>query len=65
LVRDVPEGQQKIPGYFSTLMYDVDDSQHPDLQQFAAHLSKLLDDFYRHGSGFVLDRITKFIISIA
>jgi len=43
----------------------VDDTQHLNLQQVAAHLSKQLDDFNRRGSGFVLDRITKFIISIA
>ena len=54
LVRDVPEGQQRIPGFFSTLIYDVDDTQHLDLQQVAAHLSKQLDDFNRYGSGFVL-----------
>jgi len=65
LVRDVPEGQQRIPGYFSTPIYDVDDSQHLDLQQVASHLSKQLEDFNRHGSGFVLERITKFTICIA
>ena len=46
-------------------MYDMDDSQHPELQEVAAHLSKQLDDFNRRGSGFVLDRITKFTICIA
>jgi len=65
LVRDVPEGQQRIPGYFSTPIYDVNDTQHLDLQQVAAHLSKQLEEFNRHGSGFVLDRITKFAICIA
>ena len=65
LVRDVPEGQQRIPGYFSTPIYVVDDSQHLELQQVAAHLSKQLDDFNRHGSGFVFHHITKFTICIA
>jgi len=65
LVRDVTEGQQRIPAFFSMLIYDVDDTQHLDLQQVAAHLSKQLDDFNRYGSGFVLDRITKFILCIA
>jgi len=58
LVRDVPEGQQRIPGYFSTPIYVVDDSQHLELQQVAAHLSKQL-------SGFVLHHVTKFTICIA
>jgi len=61
----VPEGQQRIPAYFSTPIYDMDDSQHPDLQGIAAHLSKQLDEFNRCGSGFVLDRITKFTICVA
>jgi len=60
----VPEGQHRIPGYFATPIYDVDDTQDLDLQQVAAHLSKQLDDFYRHGSDFVLDRITKFTLCI-
>jgi len=65
LVRDVPEGQQRIPAYFSRPINDMDDSQHPYLQEVAAHLSKQLDDFNRRGSGCVLDRITKFTICIA
>ena len=56
LVRDVPEGQQRLPGYFTTPIYDVDGTQDMDLQQVAAHLSKQHDDFNRHGSGFALDR---------
>jgi len=60
----VPEGQQRIPAYF-TPIYDMDDSQHPDLQEVAAHLSKQLDDFDRRSSGFVLDHITKFTSCIA
>ena len=65
LVRDVPEGRQRIAAYFHTSIYDVDDTQHLNLQKVAAHLSKQLDDFNRHGSGFTLDRITKFKICIA
>jgi len=65
LVRDVPEGQQRISGFFATPIYDVDGTQDLDLQQVAAHLSKRLDDFNRHGSGFTLERITKFKICIA
>ena len=65
LVRDVPEGQQRLPGYFATPIYDVDDTLDMDLQQVAAHLSKQHDDFNRHGSGFALDRITKLKICIA
>jgi len=65
LFRDVPEGQQRIPAYFSTPINDMDDSQHPYLQEVAAQFSKQLDDFNRRGSGFVLVRITKFTICIA
>jgi len=62
----VPERQQRIiPGFFSTPIYDTDDTKHLDLQQVAAHLSKQLDDFNRYGSGFVLDHITKFTLCIA
>ena len=65
LVRDVLEGRQRIVAYFHTPVYDVDDTQDLELQQVAAHLSKQLDDFNRHGSGFTLDRITKFTLCIA
>ena len=64
-VRDAENGQQRIPAYFATHIYDVDPSQDLDLQSVAADLSAQADNWNARGSGFTLDRITKFVICIS
>ena len=53
-----------MPAYFSTPVYDVDDTQNLDLQAVAADLTSKMDHWNVRGSGFILDRITKFVLSI-
>ena len=53
-----------MPAYFSTPVYDVDDTQNLDLQAVAADLTSKMDHWNARGSGFILDRITKFVLSI-
>ena len=53
--------QQRIPAYFSTPVYDVDDTQNICLDTVAADLSGQVEHWNARGSGFVLDRITKFV----
>jgi len=58
-VRHAEDGQQqRIPAYFSTPVYDVDDTQNICLQSVAADLSGQVEHWNARGSGFVLDRIT-------
>jgi len=42
-VRDVKDGQQRIPAYFNTRIHDVDPTQNLDLQAVAADLSAQAD----------------------
>jgi len=51
-------------GYFSTTPVEVTSAQDLDLVTVAAQLSSAVDNWKSMGSGFVLDRITKFVICI-
>ena len=53
--------QQPVPAYFSTPVYDVDDTQNICLDTVAADVSGQVEHWNARGSGFVLDRITKFV----
>jgi len=61
--RDVGEGLlQRIPAFFSSAVQDIDCTQQLDLQYVAADLSAQADHWNSRGSGFVLERITKFVL---
>jgi len=61
---EVVDGIQRIPAYFSTPVYDIVCVQQLDLQSVAADLSAQADHWNSRGSGFVLDRIVKFVLYI-
>jgi len=64
--RDVGEGLlQRIPAYFSSAVQDIDCTQQLDLQCVAADISAQADHWNSRGSGFVLERITKFVLCIS
>jgi len=63
--REVEDGIQRIPAYFSTPAYDIDCVQQLDLQSVAADLSAQADHWNSRGSGFVLERIVKFVLCIS
>jgi len=64
--RDVGEGLlQRILAFFSTPVYDIDCTQQLDLQSVAGDLSAQADHWNTRGSGFVLERITKFVLCIS
>lgn len=65
IVRDVEDDQHRIPAYFNTRIHDVDPTQHLELQAVAADQSAQADHWNVCGSGFVLDRITKFVLCIS
>jgi len=63
--RDVEDGQQRIPAYFSTRVHDVDPTQQFDLHSVDTDLSAQADHWNSRGSSFVLDRTTEFIFCIS
>jgi len=63
--RDVEEGQQRVVAYFSTRVNDVDPTQQLDLQRVASDFSAQGDHWNARGSGFILGRITKFMLCIS
>ena len=65
-VRDLDDGQQmRVAAYFTSSVYDVDETQSIDLQSVADDLSNQVEHFNSRGSGFILDRITKFVVCIS
>jgi len=61
-VRQTEDGQQqRVAAYFSTPVYDVDDTQNICLETVAADHSSQVEHWNARGSGFVSDRITKFV----
>jgi len=62
--RQTEHGHQRVPAYFSTDVQDIDETQQLDLQSIATDLSSKADHWNARGSGYVLDRITKFVICI-
>jgi len=63
--KEVEDGRQIIPAYFSTAVQDIDCAQQLDLQSVAADLSAQADHWNSRGSGFVLERIAKFVLCIS
>jgi len=56
--------QMRVTVYFSTTPAEVTSARNLDLVTVAAQLSSAVDNWNSRGSGFVLDRITKFMICI-
>ena len=67
LVRELEDGGQKMhaAAYFTSNVYDVDETQSINLQSVAADLSNQVEHFNSRGSGFILDHITKFVVCIS
>jgi len=53
-----------VPAYFSTLPQDVDDSTDLDIAGIQQELHAAVENWNGRGSGFVMDRIVKFVVSI-
>ena len=57
-------GVMRVPGYFSTDPQDVTSGQNLDLNAITHSFENQVDWFNKRGSGFTLDRITKFVVCI-
>jgi len=62
--RGEDEMEQRVGAYFSSRVFDIDGVQQLDLNDLISDLSQQVENFNSRGSGYVLDRITKFIILI-
>ena len=54
----------RIPAYFSTRPQDVDEANSPNLDTIISELSSQIDSWLSRGSGFVIERIVKFVVCI-
>ena len=62
--RGEDENEQRVPAYFSSAVFDVDESQQLNLDDIVADLDSKVEHWNSRGSGYVLDRITRFTIVV-
>ena len=63
--RELQNGDiMRVPGYFATTPQEISDAQDIDLDAIASQLATQIDNWNSRGSGFVVERIIKFIICI-
>ena len=65
MVREVDGNISRVMAYFMTEPLTVNEGQDVDLEAIVASLNAQLDNWNGRGSGFVMERITRFVISIA
>jgi len=63
--RETPDGVCHVPGYFHTPTQLVADGHVLDTDQILSHLNAQVENFNKRGSNFVLERVTRFVVSIA
>ena len=63
-IRGEDEMEQRVGAYFGSRVFDIDGVQQLDLNDLISDLSQQVENFNSRGTGYVLDRITKFIILI-
>ena len=51
------ENEQRVPAYFTSAVFDVDDSRQLNLDDIVADLDSKVEHWNSRGSGDVLDRI--------
>ena len=56
------DGEQRVPAYFCSHVQDIDSSNGLDRDALVADLAAQVDDWNSRGSGFVMERITNFIL---
>jgi len=60
--RDIEDAQQRVPAYFVSLVHNVDSVSDLDRNALIADLAAQVDNWNSRGSGFVMERITNFVI---
>jgi len=64
MVREIDNGISRVMAYFVTEPQTVDEHQDVDLEAIVASLNTQVENWNGRGSGFVVDRITRFVISV-
>ena len=64
MIREVDGNVSRVMAYFMTEPRTVNEGQDIDLEAIVASLNAQLDNWNGRGSGFVMERITRFVISI-
>ena len=64
MVREVDNDISRVTAYFVTTPQIVNEGQDVDLEAIIANLNSQLENWNGRGSGFVVDRITRFVISV-
>ena len=63
--RETSEGVSHVPGYFHTAPQIVSDGHDLDVDSILSDLNLQVDAFNSRGSGYVLERVTRFVLSVA
>ena len=64
MVREIDGHISRVPAYFATDVQTINEGQDLDMEAIVVNLNAQLDNWCGRGSGFVLERITRFVISI-
>ena len=62
--REVDDNISRVMAYFVTTPQTVNEGQDVDLEAIVTNLNSQLENWNGRGSGFVVDRITRFVISV-
>ena len=64
MVREIDGDISRVPAYFATNVQSINEAQDVDIEAIVANLNAQLENWSGRGSGFVLERITRFVLSI-
>ena len=63
-IREIDGDISRVPTYFATDVQTINEGQDLDIEAIVANLNTQLDSWCGRWSGFALERITRFVISI-
>ena len=62
--RETSEGVSHVPGYFHTAPQIVSEGHYLDVDSILSNLNVQVDTFNSRGSGYVLERVMRFVLSV-
>jgi len=64
-VRELENGDiTRVPGYFGTTPQEIKGAQNVNLDTVVSDLATQVDNWNLHGSGFIIERLMKFVICL-
>jgi len=64
MVREIDGYISRVPAYFATDVQTINEGQDVDMEAIVTNLNAQLENWSGRGSGFVLERITRSVLSI-